>query len=152
MAFSDLAVKSVEFAQNEAFRLRCVYTGTEHLLLGIIRLNEGVAIEMLRNLSIDPVEVKSTIEQIIIPSANPYEKRQMPLTWRAYQALLASEIEARKFRSIQIEPEHILISLVHNGKGIAARLLSSWDFEYIDAVTEFRRMIEARISRPGLEA
>ena len=66
--FTELARKSIEHARDEAARLRHDYIGTEHLLLGLIRLGEGRAIDVMTNLGLDLMDLKSSIEEVVQPS------------------------------------------------------------------------------------
>ncbi len=136
--FSERAIKSLRFARDEAARLRIDYIGTEHLLLGLIELNEEAVLSMFHELKIDPVELKQTVEEVIQPAGNKFVMGQLPLTQRAKKALESSKIEARDFQSDLIEPEHILLALAADPEGVAAQALACWDVDYSAALIALR--------------
>ena len=81
--FSELARKAIEFARDEAARLRHDYIGTEHLLLGLIRLGEGMAVDIISNIGLDLNELKTSVEEVVQPSGGTMTMGQLALTARA---------------------------------------------------------------------
>ncbi|UCD56663.1 MAG: ATP-dependent Clp protease ATP-binding subunit, partial [Candidatus Hydrogenedentota bacterium] len=85
--FTESARKAIEYARDEASRLRHDYIGTEHLLLGLIRLGEGRAVEVIANLGLDLNDLKQSIEEVVQPSGGTMTMGQLPLTARAKKTL-----------------------------------------------------------------
>ncbi len=131
--FSEKARKVIEYARDEASRLRHDYIGTEHLLLGLTRLGEGRAIEILTNIGIDLSELKQSIEDVVQPSGGTLTMGQLPLTARAKKTLEVSSQEARALKAKEIDTEHILLALLRDEEGVAAQVLSMYDIDYKEA-------------------
>ncbi|MFQ5606576.1 MAG: ATP-dependent Clp protease ATP-binding subunit [Candidatus Zixiibacteriota bacterium] len=138
--FTEMARKSIEHARDEAARLRHDYIGTEHLLLGLIRLGEGRAIEVMANLGLDLMDLKSSIEEVVQPSGGTMTIGQLPLTARAKKTLEVSGQEARALKSKDIDTEHILLALLKDEEGIAAQVLSMFEIDYKEAYDELKNI------------
>ncbi|MEW5701065.1 MAG: ATP-dependent Clp protease ATP-binding subunit [Candidatus Zixiibacteriota bacterium] len=138
--FSESARKAIEFARDEAARLRHDYIGTEHLLLGLIRLGEGMAIDMITNIGIDLGELKTSVEEVVQPSGGTMTMGQLPLTARAKKTLEVAGQEARALKSKEIDTEHILLALLKDEEGVAAQVLSMYDVDYKDAYEELKNI------------
>ena len=120
--FTEKARRVVVYAQEEARMLNQNYIGTEHLLLGLIREEEGVAARAIKNLNISLEDVRTQIEEIIgrgtsTPSAH------IPFTPRAKKVLELSLRESLQLGHNYIGTEHILLGLIREGEGIAARVM-----------------------------
>jgi ATP-dependent Clp protease ATP-binding subunit ClpA len=87
--FTEAARKAIEYARDEASRLKHDYIGTEHLLLGLIRLGEGQAVEIIGNLGLELEDLKASIEEVVQPSGGTMTMGQLPLTARAKKTLEA---------------------------------------------------------------
>ena len=138
--FTEMARKSIEHARDEAARLRHDYIGTEHLLLGLIRLGEGRAIEVITNLGLDLMDLKASIEEVVQPSGGTMTIGQLPLTARAKKTLEVSGQEARALKSKDIDTEHILLALLKDEEGIAAQVLSMFEIDYKEAYEELKNI------------
>jgi len=138
--FTESARKAIEYARDEAARLRHDYIGTEHLLLGLLRLGEGMAIEVLGNLGLDPADLKSSIEEVVQPSGGTMTMGQLPLTARAKKTLEVSGQEARALKSKDIDTEHILLALLKDEEGVAAQVLSTYEIDYKEAYEELKNI------------
>jgi len=138
--FTELARKAIEYARDEAARLRHDYIGTEHLLLGLVRLGEGRAIEVLLNLGLDLIDLKASIEEVVQPSGGTMTIGQLPLTARAKKTLEVSGQEARALKSKDIDTEHILLALLKDEEGIAAQVLSMFEIDYKEAYEELKNI------------
>ncbi len=147
--FSELARKAIEFARDEAARLRHDYIGTEHLLLGIVRLGEGRAIEMLSNVGIDLGELVQSVEDVVQPAGGTMTMGQLPLTARAKKTLEVAGQEARALKNKEIDTEHILLALLKDEEGVAAQVLSMFDVEYKDAYEELKNIQSGQPSSYG---
>ncbi len=147
--FTEKARKAIEYARDEAARLKHDYIGTEHLLLGLIRLGEGYAIDVLRNIGIDVNELKGSIEEIVQPSGGTMQMGQLPLTARAKKTLEVSGNEARALKSKDIDTEHILLALLKDEEGVASQVLSMYDVDYKEAYEELRNIQSGKPSAFG---
>jgi ATP-dependent Clp protease ATP-binding subunit ClpC len=119
--FTHGARRVVVFAQEEARLLNHNYIGTEHLLLGLIREDEGVAAKALQVFGVSLTNVRSHIEDSIGSGVAP--SGHVPFTPRSKTVLALSLREARQLGHDYIGTEHILLGLVREGEGVAAQLL-----------------------------
>jgi ATP-dependent Clp protease ATP-binding subunit ClpC len=138
--FTELARKAIEYARDEAARLRHDYIGTEHLLLGLIRLGEGRAIEVITNLGMEVNDLKSAIEEVVQPSGGTMTMGQLPLTARAKKTLEISGQEARALKSKDIDTEHILLALLKDEEGVASQVLSMFEIDYKEVYDELKNI------------
>jgi len=138
--FTEGARKAIEYARDEAARLRHDYIGTEHLLLGLIRLGEGKAVDMISNLGLDLTDLKTSIEEVVQPSGGTMTMGQLPLTARAKKTLEVSGQEARALKSKDIDTEHILLALLKDDEGVAAQVLSTYEIDYKEAYEELKNI------------
>jgi ATP-dependent Clp protease ATP-binding subunit ClpA len=123
--FTDRVRKVLQMAREEAARLNHEYVGTEHILLGLIREGEGVAVAVLTNLNVDLVAVQQKIEEKTktekpAAAVGP----DLPYTSRAKKVLELSMAEARELRHSYVGTEHLLLGLLREGIGIAGQVLS----------------------------
>jgi ATP-dependent Clp protease ATP-binding subunit ClpC len=144
--FTEAARKAIEFARDEASRLKHDYIGTEHLLLGIIRLGEGHAVDAIANLGLDLEDLKASIEEVVQPSGGTMTMGQLPLTARAKKTLEVSGQEARALKSKDIDTEHILLALLKDEEGVAAQVLSTYEIDYKEAYEEIKNIQSGRPS------
>jgi len=133
--FSSRVQMVIQFSREEALRLGHDYIGTEHLLLGLIREGEGIAVEILRNLGCDLDEIKRAVEDSVKPSGETMTIGNIPFTKRAEKILKMAYVEAEKYKSDIIGTEHLLLALVKEKDGVAAQVLLSFDVTY-DTVRE----------------
>jgi ATP-dependent Clp protease ATP-binding subunit ClpC len=121
--FTDRARRVVVLAQEEARRLNHGHIGTEHVLLGLLGEEDGVAARALQSFGIGLEQVRSDIEEIIGEgSAQP--SGHVPFTPRAKKVLELSLREALDLRHAYIGTEHILLGLIREGEGLAAQVLT----------------------------
>ena len=147
--FTEKARKAIEYARDEAARLKHDYIGTEHLLLGLIRLGEGHAVEILNNIGIDANELKVSIEEMVQPSGGTMQMGQLPLTARAKKTLEISGNEARALKSKDIDTHHILLALLKDEEGVAAQVMSMYDVDYKEVYEELRNIQSGKPSAFG---
>jgi ATP-dependent Clp protease ATP-binding subunit ClpC len=121
--FTERVRKVIYLARDEANRLQHDYIGTEHLLLGILRLGEGIAAEVLQKLEVDPEQIQQTIENMVKPTGGTLTVGEIPLTPRAKRVLELSVEEARFLGHNYVGTEHLLLGLIREGEGVAARVL-----------------------------
>ena len=122
--FTERARKVLRLAQEEAQRFQHPYIGTEHLLLGLVREGEGVAAKVLSNLGVDLNKVRSAVE-FIIGRGDRIVLGEIPLTPGAKKVIELAVDEAHRLNHQYIGTEHLLLGLVREGEGIAARALDS---------------------------
>jgi ATP-dependent Clp protease ATP-binding subunit ClpA len=122
--YTDRARLSLAAAEREARELNHNYLGTEHLLLGLIDVTEGVAAKVLVNLGVEPDRVRQTIHNILGMGREPVSDEIGP-TPRAKQALELAREEARQLNHHYVGTEHILLGLAREGEGVAAGILST---------------------------
>jgi len=133
--FSSRVQMVIQFSREEALRLGHDYIGTEHLLLGLIREGEGIAVEILRNLGCDLDDIKRSVEDSVKSSGETMTIGNIPFTKRAEKILKMAYVEAEKYKSDIIGTEHLLLALVKEKDGVAAQVLVSFDVTY-DTVRE----------------
>jgi ATP-dependent Clp protease ATP-binding subunit ClpC len=126
--FTDRARRVVVLAQEEARLLNHNYIGTEHILLGLIHEGEGVAAKALESLGISLEKVRQQVEEIIGAGQSP-PSGHIPFTPRAKKVLELSLREALQLGHNYIGTEHILLGLVRESEGVAARVLSNLDVD-----------------------
>ena len=122
--FTDRARRVVVLAQEEARMLNHNYIGTEHILLGLIHEGEGVAAKGLESLGISLEAVRAQVEEII-GQGQQAPSGHIPFTPRAKKVLELSLREALQLGHNYIGTEHILLGLIHEGEGVAAKGLES---------------------------
>jgi ATP-dependent Clp protease ATP-binding subunit ClpC len=129
--FSPRVKEVIQFSREEAIRLGHDYIGTEHLLLGIIREGEGTALTTLKNLEIDVIRLKKTIEDTIKGTATGVSNLgNIPLTKQAEKALKITYLEAKIFKTETIGTEHLLLSILRDEDNIASQVLSQYGINY----------------------
>jgi ATP-dependent Clp protease ATP-binding subunit ClpC len=131
--FSNRVNEVIRLSREEALRLGHDYIGTEHLLLGIIREGEGIAVKVLKNLGTDLLKLKQSIEESIKVSSSTITIGNIPLTKSAEKVLKITYLEAKLYKSDIIGTEHLLLSLLRDEEHIAAQMLSNFAINY-DAV------------------
>ena len=126
--FTERARQVVVLAQEEARALKHNYIGTEHLLLGLLREEEGVAARVLESLEISVEEVRAAVVRIV-GSGEETPTGQIPFTPRAKKVLELALREALSLGHNYIGTEHILLGLIREDEGVAARILLDLDAE-----------------------
>ncbi|MBM2814894.1 MAG: clpC [Ignavibacteria bacterium] len=128
--FSNRVNDVIRLSREEALRLGHDYIGTEHLLLGIIREGEGMAVKILKNLGVDLFKLKKSIEDTIRPANTTLTIGNIPLTKQAEKVLKITYLEAKLYKSEVIGTEHLLLSLLRDEENIAAQILSTFSVNY----------------------
>jgi ATP-dependent Clp protease ATP-binding subunit ClpC len=123
--FTERAQRVILIAQEEAKRLNHDYVGTEHILLGLVALGEGVSAQVLTNLNVDIRKVRSEIEKIVCTGDNMMLLGEIPFTPRAKKVLEYAVEEAQHMGHTYIGTEHILMGLIREEEGVAARVLDN---------------------------
>jgi ATP-dependent Clp protease ATP-binding subunit ClpC len=133
--FTERARKVFSSAQEEAQRFQHNYIGTEHLLLGLVREEEGVAAKVLHQLGVELQAVRDAVE-FIIGRGDRIVLGEIGLTPRAKKVIELAIDEARRMNHHYIGTEHLLLGLVREGEGIAAGVLESMGVTWEKARTQ----------------
>lgn len=144
--FSNRVNDVIRLSNEEAIRLGHDYIGTEHLLLGIIREGEGIAVKILKNLGADLYKLKRNIEDSLRPSSSTITIGSIPLTKSAEKVLKITYLEAKLYKSDVIGTEHLLLSLLRDEDNIAAQILSKYDINYDAVRRELDNILSGRHS------
>ncbi len=123
--FTPRAQQVMGLAKREARRFGHNYVGTEHLLLGLIKLGQGVAVSALQAMGLDLETVRYEVEKHSGPSSDTQQEGDPPLTPRVKRVLALAAKEARALNYNYIGTEHILLGLLREGDGVAARILKN---------------------------
>ena len=147
--FSNRVQEVIRLSREEALRLGHDYIGTEHLLLGIIREGEGIAVKILRNLGCDLYQVKKSIEDTVRSSGGTITIGNIPLTKQAEKVLKITYLEAKLYKSEVIGTEHLLLSLLRDDDNIAAQILNQFNVQYDLVRNELDNIISGKPSSPS---
>jgi ATP-dependent Clp protease ATP-binding subunit ClpC len=146
--FTERARKVVVLAQEEARHFNHNYIGTEHLLLGLLREDEGVAARALAALGVTLDEVREQVESIV-GYGEEGTGAQAPFTPRSKKVLELALREALQLGHNYIGTEHILLGLVRESEGVAARVLSNLDVDPDKVRREVVRMLGSEDEEVG---
>lgn len=147
--FSPRVKDVISFSREEALRLGHDYIGVEHFLLGIIREGKGVAVQILKNLNVDVMDLRKTIEQSIKVdniSRNTSALSNLPLVKQAEKTLKLTYLEARLFKSNIIGTEHLLLSILKDHNNVGTRALYNLNVDYESVKKELLQMTEQSIN------
>jgi ATP-dependent Clp protease ATP-binding subunit ClpC len=122
--FTERARRSIVLAQEEAQRLGNNYIGTEHILLGIISEGESLAAKVLESLGVNLAKVRQEVEAIVGRGGQTVQQ-EMVFTPRAKRVIELAFEEARQLNHNYIGTEHLLLGLIREGEGVAARVLTN---------------------------
>ncbi|MEM6263758.1 MAG: ATP-dependent Clp protease ATP-binding subunit [Bacteroidota bacterium] len=128
--FSDRVKDVISYSREEAIRLGHDYIGPEHLLLGLIREGEGLAIKILADLDVDLSQLKRSIENAIKGTVTTINLTNLPLTRQAEKVLKITRLEAKLLKSGVIGTEHLLLSILREENNVAAQILSRFGIGY----------------------
>ncbi|MBS1640580.1 MAG: ATP-dependent Clp protease ATP-binding subunit [Bacteroidetes bacterium] len=130
--FSAQVKEIISFSREEALRLGNDFIGTEHLLLGLIRDGENLAIKILKQLNVDLYELRREIELAVKDKSgkNIANINSLPLTKQAEKVIRVTVLEAKSLKSPLVETEHLLLSILKNKENIATQILSQFNVDY----------------------
>jgi len=139
--FTPRAQQVLALSRKEADRFNHNYVGTEHILLGLIKLGQGVAVSVLKNMGLDLETVRLEVEKHV--GAGPAQKNptNIPYTPRVKKVLALSQKEAQLLEHSYVGTEHLLLGLLREGEGVAARVLTSLNVD----INQTRQEILAEI-------
>ena len=123
--FTEKARISISEAHDAAAEMGHNYIGSEHLLLGLIREGSGVAAKVLEKNGITAEKVIEKINEYIGTSSPLPQQTELPLTPRSKRLLEISALEARRLNHKYIGTEHILMAIIRDGDGVAAKILET---------------------------
>jgi len=146
--FSNRVQDVIRLSREEALRLGHDYIGTEHLLLGIIREGEGIAVKILRNLGVDLYKLKKAIEDTVRTAGGTLTIGNIPLTKQAEKVLKITYLEAKLYKSDVIGTEHLLMSLLRDDDNIAAQIMHQFNVHYDLVRAELDNIISGKPSTP----
>jgi ATP-dependent Clp protease ATP-binding subunit ClpC len=151
--FSNRVKEVISLSREEALRLGHDYIGTEHLLLGMIREGEGVAVSILKKLGIPLDELRNAIERAVKGTANHNVKNManIPLTRQSEKVLKITYLEAKIFKSQLIGTEHLLLSILRDEDNIATQILNKFEVSY-DTIKDMLEMQSDAGSMPKARA
>jgi ATP-dependent Clp protease ATP-binding subunit ClpC len=121
--FTERARKVIILAREEAIRLGHNFVGTEHLLLGLVREGDGLAVAILKKLSVNLATLKGEVEKIVSVGSHGSPAGEVPFTPQAKKVLEYAISEARSMGHNYIGTEHLLLGLIREGEGIASLVL-----------------------------
>ncbi len=145
--FSDRLQDVIRLSREEALRLGHDYIGTEHLLLGIIREGQGVAVRILRNLDCDLMKLKKAIEDTVRTSGGTLTIGNIPLTKQAEKVLKITQIESKIYKADVIGTEHLLLSLLRDEDNIATQILHQFNVTYDTSRSELNSLLSSKSSK-----
>jgi len=149
--FTERAKRVVSAAREEATRLNSEYVRTEHILLGLCREPEGIAARALENLGVDIEALAQEIEQQCQRGTASVSGDEIAFTPRAKKVLELAVEEARRFNHSYIGTEHILLGLIKEGEGIAAKVLQDMKIDLGRVQAEIIRLLgdQSRSGQPA---
>jgi ATP-dependent Clp protease ATP-binding subunit ClpC len=145
--FTERARQVIVLAQEEARNLKHNYIGTEHILLGLLREEEGSAAAVLKSLGITTERVRDHVGRIV-GSGEEGTSEQLPFTPRTKKVLKLTLREALILGHDYVDTEHILLGLVREHEGVAARILLDFDADSEKVRKEVSRHIPPPTTRP----
>src|SRR3954466_6124552 len=127
--FTPRAQQVLALARKEADRFNHNFVGTEHLLLGLIKLGQGVAVNVLQKIGLDLETVRMEVEKLVGTGPDQKMIGNIPYTPRVKKVLALAAKEAKNLNHTYVGTEHILLGLLREGDGVAARVLKNMDVD-----------------------
>ena len=140
--FTPRAQQALARARKEADRFKHNFVGTEHVLLGLIRLGQGVAVNVLRNMGLDLETVRMEVEKQVGTGPDQKLGGNIPYTPRVKRVLALAAQEARALNHTYVGTEHLLLGLLREGDGAAARVLSGLNVDVEKARVEILKELD----------
>ena len=138
--------------RKEAERFNHNYVGTEYLLLGLIKLGEGVAVNVLQKMGLDLERVRMEVERLVGPHSATNVIGSIPYTPRVKKVLALAGKEAKALNHYYVGTEHILLGLLREGEGVAARVLKSLEVDPARTRNEILKELDPNFTPPESEA
>src|SRR4030088_2248487 len=150
--FTPRAQHVLALARKEAERFNHNYVGTEHLLLGLIKLGQGVAVNVLQKMGLDLQRVRMEVEKHVGSHAKTNMIGNIPYTPRVKKVLALAGKEAKALNHSYVGTEHILLGLLREGEGVAARVLKSLEVDPARTRNEILKELDPNFTPPDSEA
>ncbi len=144
--FTPRAQQVLALARKEADRFHHNYVGTEHILLGLIKLGQGVAVSVLQKMGLDLETVRAAVEKQVGTGQETKAQNSIPYTPRVKKVLALAGKEAKTLNHSYVGTEHILLGLLREGEGVAARVLKSLDIDIERTRNEILRELDPQFS------
>jgi len=144
--FTPRAQQVLALARKEADRFHHNYVGTEHILLGLIKLGQGVAVSVLQKMGLDLETVRAAVEKQVGTGQETKTTGSIPYTPRVKKVLALAGKEAKALNHSYVGTEHILLGLLREGEGVAARVLKSLDIDIERTRNEILRELDPQFS------
>jgi len=144
--FTPRAQQVLALARKEADRFHHNYVGTEHILLGLIKLGQGVAVSVLQKMGLDLETVRSAVEKQVGSGPEGKASGSIPYTPRVKKVLALAGKEAKALNHSYVGTEHILLGLLREGEGVAARVLKSLEVDIERTRNEILRELDPQFS------
>ncbi len=131
--FSPIVKQVITASREEAIRLGHDYIGTEHLLLGLVKEKQSLAVKVLKSLDVNLVALKNSIEESIQSRTNTKATiniGELPLNKQVEKVLKVTFLEAKMLKSEEISPEHLMLSILKHKENLASRILRQFDVDY----------------------
>ena len=146
--FTPRAQQVLALARKEADRLNHNFLGTEHLLLGLIKLGQGVAVNVLQRMGLDLETVRMEVEKKVGTGPDQKVIGNIPYTPRVKKVLSLAAKEAKALNHTYVGTEHILLGLLREGDGVGARVLKDLDIDIEQARQEILKELDPNYSSP----
>src|ERR1700678_493724 len=146
--FTPRAQQVLALARKEADRFNHNYVGTEHLLLGLIKLGQGVAVNVLQKLGLDLETVRIEVEKQVGSGPDTKMSGNIPYTPRVKKVLALAGKEAKALNHTYVGTEHILLGLLREGDGVAARVLKNLDVDIEQTRQEILKELDPQFANP----
>jgi len=150
--FTPRAQQVLALARKEADRFNHNYVGTEHLLLGLIKLGQGVAVNVLQKMGLDLETVRMEVEKQVGSGPETKMVGNIPYTPRVKKVLALAGKEAKSLNHSYVGTEHILLGLLREGEGVAARVLKNLEVDIERTRNEILRELDPNFTPPEGEA
>jgi len=148
--FTPRAQQVLQLARKEAERFNHGYVGTEHVLLGLLALGQGVAVNVLQKMGLDLETVRLEVEKAVNVGPETKTVGNVPFTPRAKKVLALAGSEARALNHAYVGTEHILLGLLREGEGVAARVLKNLNVDLEKTRIEIMKELDPNFE-PGME-
>src|ERR1700726_1348430 len=150
--FTPRAQQVLALARKEAERFNHNYVGTEHLLLGLIKLGQGVAVNVLQRMGLDLERVRMEVEKHVGSHPETNMTENIPHTPRVKKVLALAGKEAKALHHSYVGTEHILLGLLREGEGVAAQVLKSLEVDPARTRNEVLKALDPNFTPPESEA
>lgn len=152
--FSPKVKEVISYSREEALKMNHDQIGIEHLLLGLVREGDGLAIKVLKSLEVDIILLRKKVEDAISDkiSAIPVNSASLPLTKQAEKVLRITVIEAKQMKSETISTEHLMLSILKSQDNIATQIINKMEVDYDVFKAELEYILQESQPEPNHSA